>query len=299
MSVRTAGPSAARAAVAGGGAAGIIVRPHRRTVPPQSLMQPRRALFPHVIELNLQARRRLGCGVYLVHDGDEWLLIDIGYADTVPEFVDLIRGIDFPLANCRYLVATHADVDHIQGLAAVAELLPNARTVAHPRCKEVLEAGDRITAYAEIPAQKIALDLPPITIDETIGEGDVLTVGALTLDVWHTPGHTDSQLAFRLGDLLFSGDNIYRDGGVGNIDAHHGSDIPDFIASLERIRDSDVKWLLPSHGPAFRKDDALLQAAIDRLTGYLHLADFGTCAVDWPLLEEWDEELAAGVVPAG
>ena len=262
-------------------------------------MQPRRELFPHVLELNLQARRRLGCSVYLIHDGDEWLLIDIGYADTVPEFVDLIRAVDFPLANCRTLVATHADVDHIQGLAAIAELLPNARTVAHPRCKEVLEAGDRITAYAEIPAQRISLDLPPIRIDDTITEGDVLRVGSLELEVWHTPGHTDSQLAFRLGDLLFSGDNIYRDGGVGNIDAHHGSDIPDFIASLERIRASDVKWLLPSHGPAFRKDDALIQSAIDRLTGYLHLADFGTCAIDWPLLEEWDRELAAGEGPAG
>ena len=28
-----------------------------------------------------------------------------------------------------------------------------------------------------------------------------------------------------------------------------------FITSLERIRDSDVKWLLPSPGPAFRKDN--------------------------------------------
>ena len=57
-----------------------------------------------------------------------------------------------------------------------------------------------------------------------------------------------------MGDLLFSGDNIYRDGCVGVIDAHHGSNITDFIKSLTRIRDSDIKWLLPSHGPIFRKD---------------------------------------------
>jgi glyoxylase-like metal-dependent hydrolase (beta-lactamase superfamily II) len=100
-----------------------------------------------------------------------------------------------------------------------------------------------------------------------------------------------------MGNLLFSGDNIYRDGCVGNIDAHHGSDIPAFIASLVRIRDSDVEWLLPSHGPIFRNDRKLLQATIDRLTGYQHMADFGTCAVDWPLLEEWDEELARGFDP--
>ncbi|MGA1617795.1 MAG: MBL fold metallo-hydrolase, partial [Pirellulales bacterium] len=107
------------------------------------------------------------------------------------------------------------------------------------------------------------------------------------------------QLAFRCGSLLLSGDNIYRDGSVGAIDAHHGSDIPDFIRSLQRIRESDVEWLLPSHGPIFRKDDALLSATIERLQGYLTLADFGTCAPEWPLMREWDQELAEGTLPSG
>ena len=104
-------------------------------------------------------------------------------------------------------------------------------------------------------------------------------------------------MCFKLGRLLFSGDNIYRDGCVGNIDAHHGSDIAEFVKSLERIRDADVDWLLPSHGPIFRKDNAMLDRAISRLEGYLHMADFGTCAIDWPLMDEWDKELASGKMP--
>jgi len=119
----------------------------------------------------------------------------------------------------------------------------------------------------------------------------------LNLEVWHTPGHTDGQLSFRLGDLLFSGDNLFRDGCVGAIDAHHGSSIPDFIKSLERIKASNVKWLLPSHGPAFRKDDALIDRTLKRLESYLHMADFGTCAVDWPLMDEWEQELVEGKLP--
>ena len=260
-------------------------------------MLPRREVFPHVIEMNYQARRRLGCSVYLVHDAGEWMLIDIGFEESTDEFVNMIRQMDFSLANCKYLGATHADVDHIQGLKRAKELLPGAITVGHPDCKKVLADGDRIVTYAEIAAQGISIDLPEIKIEQTINEGDTLKVGKLSLDVWNTPGHTSSQLAFRLGDLLFSGDNIYRDGGVGNIDAHHGSDIPAFIKSLERIRDSDVKWLLPSHGPIFRKNEAMLQKTIDRLTGYQHMADFGTCAVDWPLLDEWEEELVRGFDP--
>jgi len=257
-------------------------------------MMLRRDVFPHVIEMNNQARRRLGCAVYLIHDGADWLLIDIGYEDTVSEIVEIIRQMDFPLSRCKYLVATHADVDHVQGLKKAKELLPSAETVGHQDARRPLAEGDRIVTYAEIAAQGISIDMPKILLDRTIDEGDVLEVGNVKLEVWHTPGHATGQLAFRLGDLLFSGDNIYRDGCVGNIDAHHGSDIPVFIQSLERIRDCDVNWLLPSHGPIFRKDNELLQAAIDRLTKYQHMADFGTCAVDWPLLEEWDEELAHG-----
>ena len=260
-------------------------------------MMQRKYLFPHVIEMNYQARRRLGCCVYLIHDAGEWLLIDIGYEDTVTEIIDLIRGMDFPLSQCRYLVATHADVDHVQGFKRAKELLPSARTVGSKETARLLEAGDRVATYAEISAQGISIDLPLIKLDETIGEGDVLSVGELKLEVWRTPGHTQGQLAFRLGELLFSGDNIFRDGSVGNIDAHHGSDIPDFMRSLARIRDSDVNWLLPSHGPPFRNDQRLLQEAIDRLERYSHMADFGTCAVDWPLLDEWDEELARGFDP--
>lgn len=260
-------------------------------------MLPRREVFPHVIEINYQARRRIGCCVYLVFDETEWLLIDIGYEDTVEEIIEMIRQMDFPLSNCKYLVATHADVDHVQGLKKAKELLTSAETVGHKDAVRLLADGDRVTTYAEISAQGISIDLPTIQLDRTIDEGDVLEVGGLQLEVWHTPGHTHGQLAFRMGELLFSGDNIYRDGCVGNIDAHHGSDIPDFIRSLARIRDSDVKWLLPSHGPIFRKDEALIQSAIDRLEWYQHMADFGTCAVDWPLLEEWEQELVKGFDP--
>lgn len=260
-------------------------------------MLERRELFPNVIELNYQARRRFGCCVYLVYSGNDWLLMDIGYEDTVDDIVELIRQLDFPLANCRYLVATHADADHVQGFHKAKKMLPGSQLVAHPEAKRILESGDRIASFAEIPAQEISIALPDFQIDDTISEGDTLEIGDVALEVWDTPGHAVGQLSFRFGNLLFSGDNIFRDGCVGSIDCHHGSDIPAFIESLTRIRDSSVEWLLPSHGPAFRNDPVLLQSAIDRLDRYQHMADFGTCAVDWPLLDDWEDELARGVHP--
>jgi len=259
-------------------------------------MLERKPVFPHVIEMNYQAGQRLGCNVYLVYEGTEWLSIDIGYDETVEEIVELIRQMDFPLSNCTTVIATHADVDHIQGLSKVKQMLKTT-TTAHRLAVEPLTSGDRIKTFAEIDAQGIHLEMPPVTVDRVIEEGDKIKVGQLELETWHTPGHTDSQLSFRLGNLLFSGDNIYRDGCVGAIDAHHGSDIGAFIKSLRRIRASDIEWLLPSHGPIFRKNNAQLDQTIERLIDYSHRADFGTCAVDWSLMDEWDRELAEGKFP--
>jgi glyoxylase-like metal-dependent hydrolase (beta-lactamase superfamily II) len=259
-------------------------------------MLERKPLFSNVIELNHQAGHRIGCCVYLIYDGPQWILIDIGYDESVDEIVELIRQLDFPLSQCAGLVATHADVDHIQGLAKAQQRL-KAPVIAHPLAAGPLEKGDRLQTFAEIIPQGIDLEMPPVAVDRLVDEGDRIAVGQIELEVWHTPGHTDSQLSFRLGNLLLSGDNIYRDGCVGAIDAHHGSDLPAFIKTLQRIRASDVAWLLPSHGPVFRNDHALLDATIGRLQSYLHMADFGTCAIDWPLMDQWDRELAEGKMP--
>ena len=168
---------------------------------------------------------------------------------------------------------------------------------AHPLSVKPLEEGDEILTYATIKAQGFAIPMPRCKVDVQLNEGDIITVGDQRLEVWHTPGHTAGQLSFKLGNLLFSGDNIYKDSCVGVIDAHHGSNIPDFIKSLIRIRQDDAQFLLPSHGPVFRRDNRILPRAIDRLSQYQYMADFGTCAIAWPLLDEWEADVIAGKLP--
>src|SRR5438045_2079378 len=161
-------------------------------------MLTRKYLFPHVIEMNYQAGRRLGVNVYLIDGGDEWLLIDVGYLDTVDEIVELIRQMDFNLAKCRMVIATHADADHLQGAARARELL-KTRVAAHPESVPPLETGDEIMTFARIKAQKIEIPMPPCKVDLLLNEGDKIPVGTVKLAVWHTPGHTEGQLSFKLG----------------------------------------------------------------------------------------------------
>ena len=194
----------------------------------------RKYLFPRVIEMNYQAGHRLGVNVYLIDGGGEFLLIDIGFEDTVDEIVGLIRGMGFSPSACKMVIATHADADHVQGISRAREVL-KTKVAAHPLSVEPLETGDEIVTYATIKAQGISIPMPPCKIDLTLNEGDTVRVGNVRLKVWHTPGHTSGQLSFKTGNLLFVGDNIYKDSCVGVIDAHHGSNIPDFLKSLGRI----------------------------------------------------------------
>jgi glyoxylase-like metal-dependent hydrolase (beta-lactamase superfamily II) len=259
-------------------------------------MRKRKYLFPNVIEMNYQAGRRLGINVYLIDGGDEWLLIDVGFDEVVDDLIELLRQMDFNLSRCRMIIATHADADHIQGIPRLRQIL-KAPVACHPAALEPIQTGDTIMTYASIKPQNINIPLPPFNVDTTLNEGDVVKCGQVQLNTWHTPGHTEGQLAFKMGNLLFSGDNIYKDSCVGVIDAHHGSDLPKFIASLERIKRDDSEFLLPSHGPVFRRDNRILQKAIDRLTEYQYMPDFGTCAIGWPLLDEWEADVAAGRMP--
>ena len=256
-------------------------------------MVERRYVFPGVIEMNVQARRRLGVNIYLIDGGSEYALIDVGFLDELDEVLQLIRQMNFSLSACKFIIATHADADHTQGLSRARDIL-KCKVLAHPKSVAPLQDGDEVMTYARIDAQNIHIPMPRCKVDTTIDDGDVLTIGDKSLEVWSTPGHTAGQLAFRMGNLLFSGDNIFRDGCVGVIDAHHGSNLVDFMASLDRIRRCDAEFLLPSHGPIFRKDNALLEATIARLEGFTHMADFGTCAIDWPLLDNWEDQLATG-----
>lgn len=131
------------------------------------LMLVRKPIFPGIIEFNYQLGRVIGCNVYLIFDGNDWMMIDIGYEEVVDEVVETIRQLDFPFSSCTGLIATHADVDHIQGLSKLKSLL-KAPVLAHKLAAKPLQKGDPILTFAKIEAQKIDLDMPPVTVDRKL-----------------------------------------------------------------------------------------------------------------------------------
>ena len=94
-----------------------------------------------------------------------------------------------------YTLDTHIHADHITGALELKR-----------------KTGSKIAAAA--------MDRLPC-VDVGIEEGTPLTVGSLSLQGLHTPGHTDGHYAYLLGDRVFTGDALLIDG-CGRTDFQNG-----------------------------------------------------------------------------
>jgi glyoxylase-like metal-dependent hydrolase (beta-lactamase superfamily II) len=88
---------------------------------------------------------------------------------------------------------------------------------------------------------------PAVTATDFLDEGDVVDLGDRMFAVLHTPGHTAGSICLwdEAQGTLFSGDAIYVDSKLG------WEDPVAFAASLERLRDLDVRVVHGGHGRSF------------------------------------------------
>jgi glyoxylase-like metal-dependent hydrolase (beta-lactamase superfamily II) len=101
-----------------------------------------------------------------------------------------------------------------------------------------------------------------VQVDAHLEHGDQLSCGGRTLEVHHTPGHAPGHLVFldALSRALVAGDMV---AGVGTIaiDPSEG-DLGDYITSLDAMRALQPSVLLPAHGPALTRPDAVISGYI-------------------------------------
>ena len=94
-------------------------------------------------------------------------------------------------------------------------------------------------------------DSRAFTPDRWLVQGDQVTVGAVTLDVYHCPGHTPGHVVFVHGEsrVALVGDVLFR-GSIGRTDFPRGNHA-DLIRSIrERLFPlGDDITFVPGHGP--------------------------------------------------
>jgi glyoxylase-like metal-dependent hydrolase (beta-lactamase superfamily II) len=187
----------------------------------------------------------LQCNCTILGDPGSGEAIVIDGGDDVPE---ITRRLDAHGLRARYLVHTHAHIDHIGALGPLRERV-GGDALLHP--------GD-LPLYGALAeqAQWLGLVRPPdvVALDGDLVDGDVLRAGALALRCLHTPGHTPGSTSFALedegGTRLFTGDTLFA-GAVGRWDLG-GTSLADIVRSIRTklLDHDDAAVVVPGHGPA-------------------------------------------------
>ena len=139
-------------------------------------------------------------------------------------------------ARCSAILVTHADADHVAGLADLAEGT-GAPIYAPPR--------DRM------PAERASgwLAVRDYTVDTELDGGETLDVAGISFEVIAIPGHSPDHVAFFADGCLFSGDLLFA-GSVGRYDLA-GGDWETLLASARMLteRFPPDTTVYPGHGP--------------------------------------------------
>ena len=136
----------------------------------------------------------IGTNCYLVKTGNTLYIIDPG-ADG-KEIFSVIKQENLLSENCEVLF-THAHADHIGAAGQLSELLDISAFRLHPEDCGIYSSPDN----GFPPFIPVAENLPQ-TVPYPDAPGDY--------DVLPTPGHSPGSVCLKFGELLFSGDTLFR-----------------------------------------------------------------------------------------
>jgi hydroxyacylglutathione hydrolase len=142
-------------------------------------------------------------------------------------------------ARTAGILVTHTDVDHIGGVAALADGT-GAEVWAPVGEVEALRTG----------TTRGGLRVAPHDPAHTVRGGDEITVAGIAFDVVDVPGHSAGHVAFHHDGELFAGDLLFA-GSVGRVDLE-GGDWDTLLASVRALLDRfpPDTVVYPGHGPA-------------------------------------------------
>ena len=129
--------------------------------------------------------------------------------------------------DLKYVLETHAHADHLSAAHHIREKTGAPVVIG----RHIIDVQ---AIFADLfEADDVARD--GSVFDRLVADGDVLPLGALTIDVLHTPGHTPACVTYVIGDAAFVGDTVFMpDYGTARAD-FPGGDARTLYRSIRKI----------------------------------------------------------------
>ena len=158
-----------------------------------------------------------------------------------------------PETGQSVLIDPGAEPETLAGLLSGSTPIAILLTHAH---HDHVGALEEMKTRLKVPVYLHPADSPmAVAADAWLADGETFSLGAHSLRLIHTPGHTHGMMTFMLPDQrAIVGDTIFK-GGPGKTWAPHY-----FVVTLETMRNIVFKWpdetvCFPGHGPSFRLGD--------------------------------------------
>ncbi len=123
---------------------------------------------------------------YLITTPQGHILMDSGFAETVPRIQDSLNQLGFKLKDVKVLINSHAHFDHAGGLAQLKKLT-GARLMISEADAELIADGGRSDFQWRDNA---SFHFEPAVIDRLLRDHDKVELGGVTMIARITPGHT-------------------------------------------------------------------------------------------------------------
>jgi glyoxylase-like metal-dependent hydrolase (beta-lactamase superfamily II) len=135
---------------------------------------------------------------YLVGGDDEYAVIETGTSHSVPVLLEFLSAQGIERSQLRYVVPTHAHLDHAGGAGAIMQACPEARLLAHPSAAGHLVEPARLLAsaravYGEAAFARLYGEVQPIPAErvDALEDGARFALGTRQFEVRHTRGHAN------------------------------------------------------------------------------------------------------------
>lgn len=121
---------------------------------------------------------------YLVVTPQGDILLDGGFAETVPQVEKNIASLGFKLSDVKILINSHAHFDHAGGLAELKRATHASLEVSAPDAALMARGGLGDPGYGD------RFHYEPVKADKLLQDGDKVELGGVSLTAHVTPGHT-------------------------------------------------------------------------------------------------------------